>query len=522
MKAHALPCLLAALMLAPVLAAEKRPLIPSLGETIEVNIVDVDVIVTGKDGNRVRGLTREDFVILENGQPKDISNFAEYSSDGTLSAPSQTRTILVFIERTKLPLFDAEQFMSSIQAALRNTVRRGDAVGLVIWDQAKQVRVDFTDDLNRIDFALDAMKREFVGQRRDTNDLISKEVREVEDLEVRKEARMEPGEPPSQTADWVPLVERLAGMEALTESNRMKRKVNAINAAINSMSTVEGKKVLLLAAEKLGEVFTVDYNYDMGSDSLTIDTRKRFHSGDLIDSIIRNANSVGVTVYPACLSTREGRNTTEDAARIARQTGGLDGTGTGGFAELMERFENDLTDYYSLAYRMESKGMDRKRDIFVKTRDPKLVVRSRRSYVEKSDQTRMRDRLMAALVRSTTDSMFRIQAELGNSKGQRRSIDTLPLQVRIPMQALTVVPEGRLRVGAFSVYVMASAGGHEMSPLSQQTRRFEIEPAEIASGHFTYNFDLLVNRKTDRLAVGVLDELSKSYSVLRVAMPERE
>ena len=69
---------------------------------------------------------------------------------------------------------------------------------------------------------------------------------------------------------------------------------------------------------------------------------------------------------------------------------------------------------------------------------------------------------------------------------------------------------------------MASAGGHEMSPLSQQTRRFEIEPAETASGHFTYNFDLLVNRKTDRLAVGVLDELSKSYSVLRVAMPERE
>jgi VWFA-related protein len=522
MKAHALPFLLAALMLSPVLSAEKRPAIPTLGETIEVSIVDVDVIVTGKDGNRVRGLTRNDFLILENGHPKDISNFAEYTSAGTLLAPSQTRTILVFIERTKLPLYDAEQFMSSIQAALRHTVRRGDAVGLVIWDQARQVRVDFTDDLNRIDFALDAMKRELVGQPRDTNDQISEEVRLAEVLELKKAARMEASEPLTQTSDFTPLVDRMSGMEALTESSRMKRKVNAINAAINSMSTVDGKKVLLLAAEKLGEVFSVDFTYDSSADSLAIDMRKRVHGGDLIESIIRNANAVGVTIYPAYTVAREGRNSTEDVARIARQTGGLEAAGAGGFADLMERFEDDMTDYYSLAYRVEATGLDRKRDISVKTLDPKLVVRSRRSYVEKSDETRMRDRLMAALVRSTTDSMFRIQAELGNSKGQRRSVDKLPLQVRIPIQALTVVPENGTRVGAFSVYVMASAGGHEMSALSQQTRRFEIEPTDTASGHFTYNFDLLVNRKTDRLAVGVLDELSKSYSVLRVAMPERQ
>ena len=37
--------------------------IPSLGETIEVAIVNVDVVVTDKDGKRVHALTGDDFEI---------------------------------------------------------------------------------------------------------------------------------------------------------------------------------------------------------------------------------------------------------------------------------------------------------------------------------------------------------------------------------------------------------------------------------------------------------------------------
>ena len=159
-----------ALLLTLTGATPKRPQIPSLGETIEVNIVNVDVVVTDKDGNRVRGLTKSDFTILEDGKPREISNFAEFASplpDDEIadrptvdSPPAQPRTVLLFIERdTKLPPFDAERFIDSLRDTVRNTIRRGDAAGVVIWADTGQVRVDFTDDVEKIDLVLEHAPR---------------------------------------------------------------------------------------------------------------------------------------------------------------------------------------------------------------------------------------------------------------------------------------------------------------------------------------------------------------------------
>ncbi|MEA2339584.1 MAG: hypothetical protein QOE82_3591, partial [Thermoanaerobaculia bacterium] len=49
-------------------------------ESIDVRIVNVDVTVTSK-GAPVRGLTRDDFEILEDGRLQTITNF--YASDDT-------------------------------------------------------------------------------------------------------------------------------------------------------------------------------------------------------------------------------------------------------------------------------------------------------------------------------------------------------------------------------------------------------------------------------------------------------
>ncbi len=50
-------------LLLVVIVPARAQKIPSLGETIEVAIVNVDVVVTGKDGKRIHGLTRDDFQI---------------------------------------------------------------------------------------------------------------------------------------------------------------------------------------------------------------------------------------------------------------------------------------------------------------------------------------------------------------------------------------------------------------------------------------------------------------------------
>ncbi|HET7436211.1 MAG TPA: hypothetical protein VFN10_15990 [Thermoanaerobaculia bacterium] len=68
--------------------------------TIDVSIVNVDVVVTDKRGHRVRNLAADDFEIYENGKRQTITNFAEYTNDAPapfnasagIEAPSRAET----------------------------------------------------------------------------------------------------------------------------------------------------------------------------------------------------------------------------------------------------------------------------------------------------------------------------------------------------------------------------------------------------------------------------------------------
>jgi hypothetical protein len=43
-------------------------------EQVDVNVVNVEVFVTDRQGNRVTGLGRDDFELFEDGEPVEITN----------------------------------------------------------------------------------------------------------------------------------------------------------------------------------------------------------------------------------------------------------------------------------------------------------------------------------------------------------------------------------------------------------------------------------------------------------------
>ena len=49
-------------------------------ETFEVRLHNLDVVVTDAKGNSVHGLTKDDFIVLENGLEQRITNFSSYDS----------------------------------------------------------------------------------------------------------------------------------------------------------------------------------------------------------------------------------------------------------------------------------------------------------------------------------------------------------------------------------------------------------------------------------------------------------
>ncbi|MDQ5857274.1 MAG: hypothetical protein M3542_03220, partial [Acidobacteriota bacterium] len=59
---------------------------PTFTEEVEVRVMDIDVVVTGRDGRPVTDLRREDFTIRIDGKPVPIDYFARVD-EGTIHAP---------------------------------------------------------------------------------------------------------------------------------------------------------------------------------------------------------------------------------------------------------------------------------------------------------------------------------------------------------------------------------------------------------------------------------------------------
>jgi VWFA-related protein len=528
-----------------------RAQIPSLGETMEIHIVNVDVIVTDAGGKRVRGLTQDQFDIYEDGKLQPLSHFAEYQGSLTRALspeaaatlgekpadqPSQRRTMVIFIEMFKLPGFRVEPFIASMKDLVRSSIRSGDTVSVVTFDRSARVRVSSTSDVAVVEQHLDAIGRECIGPVSDRIRAVAAEAREVRAFEEEGAAMLAAHGMSASRPSEDDIAVNAAQIHTVEARVEMNRRVATINTLLHGLAGVEGRKTLILATHRLGEFVGAEYYYAAGISNASIPPRYRseLDNRNAVRSIIANANASGVTVYPIYPTGLDYTPADPDTPNIsqsvllnemvmlreiAEKTGGVTSYGTVDTTRLMPRVAEDLSDYYSLAYRATARNKDAARTIVVKMKDRKLKVRARREFVEKTDDTRMRDRVLAALHDAALDSSFELGAELGKPMKVSRKTETAPLKIRIPIKSLTLLPQGGKHSGVFTVYAISGGKLGEISDVTRRTQTFDIPAGDLEramAGHFTYNFDVIVNDTTKQVAVGVLDEISKTYGLLTV------
>jgi hypothetical protein len=258
--------------------------------------------------------------------------------------------------------------------------------------------------------------------------------------------------------------------------------------------------------------------------------RDLYGTAHLMQSIVDNANAAGVSIYPIYAIGLEGigsgadfltlQNETFAQMKIAEKTGGVSAVGQQNIVDLLPQIAADASNYYSLAYRVQSDGTDRKRDIAVKVRNPEYAVRSRTQFVEKSDETRMGDRLKSTLFRSAQDDAhISIAVQTGKAKKSRRRY-TVPVTVKIPVRQLTMLrQDGNKHAGKFSVYIGVATALNELSDITHKTQPYEVTAAQMKQAlatSFTYEIDVEVTEKSKYLAVGVFDEVGRTYGLQRV------
>ncbi len=121
---------------------------PDYSIRVDVPIVNLDVLVTSKDGQTVPGLRQENFKIMEDGQPQKIATF------GQSQAPI-TAVLLVEFASTNYD-FEVEALRASY--AFANTLQKDDWVSVISYDVKPYILADFTQDKRSVMAALNQLR----------------------------------------------------------------------------------------------------------------------------------------------------------------------------------------------------------------------------------------------------------------------------------------------------------------------------------------------------------------------------
>ncbi len=122
---------------------EQQP--PGYAISVEVPVVNVDVVVTDNNGNYLTTLKKENFRVLDDGQPQVVTNFA--STEAPITA-----VLLIEFSRLGYGIFAynaadwAYQFL--------NELKPNDWVALVTFDLHSRIDVDFTHNKQEVRDAL--------------------------------------------------------------------------------------------------------------------------------------------------------------------------------------------------------------------------------------------------------------------------------------------------------------------------------------------------------------------------------
>jgi VWFA-related protein len=121
---------------------------PDYSIKVDVPLVNLDVLVTTKDGQTIPGLKKENFKIIEDGAAQKISTFNQ------TEAPI-TAVLLVEFASTNYS-FMVEALNASY--AFANTLKKDDWVAVISYDMKPQILADFTQDKRAVYAALNQLR----------------------------------------------------------------------------------------------------------------------------------------------------------------------------------------------------------------------------------------------------------------------------------------------------------------------------------------------------------------------------
>lgn len=513
---------------------------PPISERVEVSVTNVDVVVTDSKGNRVSGLTRDDFEVFQDGVPQAITNFYAVSGgkllleDGKTVAldspaavaeiPQQLKTrYVVYIDNLNIQPQNRNRMFKRLKEFISANVGPQAEAMVVTYNRSLKVKRRFTSEKGDVLAAIEQTELEtgggttLAGERRDAITRINE----------------------AQTEDQAI---RIARTHSQSLRNDLQFTVDAFKTSLNGLAGVEGRKIFIYVSEGLpasagAELFdTIQKKFPGGRGTLeTLD----FDMNSKYASLVQAANANGVTIWaldasglaaddlvsaenrymesrPSSFMMRQ--NTQAPLLMLAEQTGGMAAVNTNDWKASLDELSRDFSNFYSLGYRSTRAASDRPHSVDVRVKRKGLRVRARKGLLDKSTETRTAEAVVASLHYPRSDNPLGMSVTLGEPRPYDNENYILPVRVAVPVGKLGLVPSGDRYEGQFFVYFVVLDALGKQSDLQVQRQAVTVPAKDFTNAQtkdFYYDVQLLVVPGGQKLAVALRDGVSNLTSYLQ-------
>jgi VWFA-related protein len=488
---------------------------------VNVNLVQVDATVTNSKDEPVTDLTAGDFVILQDGRPQEITNFAyvrrdsagpvapevkpavESKSDAKLPPPPPVplkrekvhRTIALVVDDLGISMVTMTQVRQALKKWIDQEMRQNDLVTLVLTGRGEGVLQQFTNDKRVLYAALGHVQYNAASrvgttpfERVDGREQMSGSAGNGQQAQQQpQQPEQKGGRDPSGFAKANPKEERDLLYTLFT--------MGSIEEVIKGLKDLPGRKDLIFVSESMKVMFEDNKTPSQGRELVlkerlqrlvdnankaavvihSIDPRGVLYTGmSAEDNVATQSDDDVADIYAQ--RSAQLINTQDGMVKIAQQTGGLFIQNHNDIDRAVAKAVDDGEGYYLIGYQpneatiSEMKtGKSKFHDIRVSVKRPGSRVRTRSRFfstpeeISPPDIMARKERVQEALSSpfAAGNIPVRLTALYSQTKGDKPCINAL-LHFDVNTLTFTEEPEGWRKAALEFVAGVYDAGGQQI------------------------------------------------------------
>ena len=502
--------------------------------------MDLDVVVTDRDGRPVPDLKREDFTVRLAGRPVPIDYFARVDQgairapDLATAAPDQVVGVAPSAEKAYVPRYFlvfmdighvSPSGRKSSFDALHDFIAQmspNDRARIVLYDRSTRPVTQWLSSKEALSEKVSRIEKEQLGMSR-----LMAERQTLHDIDFSA----------GIGANAARMQLKLAENYAEQQRAEIRQLLDGVRSELSLLAPLAGKKVFLFLSG--------GFEFQPGSTMLTYVQRlqgapnSRARAGLLevnvhnfsqdLEEITRRANGSEITFYTvdprgleaggmgipisgvdetmqarSDMTSLERAGTQDPLVMMARETGGLAFINSNDFGKGLSRVDEDTSVYYSLGVTLSKLPAAGYQQVRVDVNRPGVTVRTRQGYSALTESDRAHDRVEATMKTNLSYSAIPVALRTAPATRAGRYF-SLPISVTFPASALTFVPDGRSGKAAAEFWIGAVDDEGRASDPAHEEMTFA-RPNDEPDASLTYRATLRIRKGANRVIVNVRDK----------------